>query len=218
MKKDTSTLGKVIEIDEARIKDHLGELVRGSVEDTLNALLDAEADQLCNAARYERTEARRDRRAGSYERKLQTKAGEVKLKVPKLRQQTFETAIIERYRRREASVEEALIEMYLAGVSVRRVEDITEALWGTKVSPSTISELNKKVYTHIEAWRNRPIEGDYPYVYLDGIVLKRSWAGEIRNVSVLVAIGVGADGYRKVLALPRATKRTRRAGVPFSST
>ena len=167
MKKDTPTLGKVIEIDEARIRDHLGELVRGSVEDTLNALLDAEADQLCNAARYERTQARRDTRAGNYERKLQTKAGEVKLKVPKLRQQTFETAIIERYRRREASVEEALIEMYLAGVSVRRVEDITEALWGTKVSPSTISELNKKVYQHIEAWRNRPIEGDYPYVYLE---------------------------------------------------
>jgi putative transposase len=69
-------------------------------------------------------------RAGHYERKLQTKAGEVRLKVPKLRAQTFETAIIERYRRRESSVEEALIEMYLAGVSVRRVEDITEALWG----------------------------------------------------------------------------------------
>ena len=116
--------------------------------------------------------------------------------MPKLRQKTFETAIIERYRRREASVEEALIEMYLTGVSVRRVEDITKALWGTKVSPSTISELNKKVYQHIEAWRNRAIEGRYPYVYLDGIVLKRSWAGEIRNVSVLVAIGVGEDGHR----------------------
>jgi transposase-like protein len=209
MKKDTPTLGKVIEIDEARIKDHLGELVRGSVEDTLNTLLEAEADQMCNAERYERTEARRDTRAGTYERKLQTKAGEVNLKMPKLRRQTFETAIIERYRRREASVEEALIEMYLAGVSVRRVEDITEALWGTKVSPSTISELNKKVYTHIEAWRNRPIEGDYPYVYLDGIVLKRSWAGEVRNVSVLVAIGVGADGYRKVLGITEGHKEDK---------
>ena len=205
MKKDTPTLGKVIEIDEARIRDHLGELVRGSVEDTLNALLDAEADQLCNATRYERTQARRDTRAGSYERKLQTKAGEVNLKVPKLRQQTFETAIIERYRRREASVEEALIEMYLAGVSVRRVEDITEALWGTKVSPSTISELNKKVYRHIEAWRNRPIEGDY----LDGIVLKRSWAGEVRNVSVLVATGVGEDGFRKVLGIAEGHKEDK---------
>ncbi len=201
MKKHTSKLKNVIEIDESRIRDHLGELVRGSVEETLNALLDAEADQLCNAARYERTEARRDTRAGSYERSLQTRAGEVKLKVPKLRRQTFETAIIERYRRREASVEEALIEMYLAGVSVRRVEDITEALWGTKVSPSTISDLNKKVYPHIEAWRNRPVDGEHPYVYLDGIVLKRSWAGEVRNVSVLVAIGVGADGFRQVLGV-----------------
>jgi len=215
MKKDTPTLGKVIEIDEARIRDHLGELVRGSVEDTLNALLEAEADQLCNAARYERTEARRDTRAGNYERKLQTKAGEVSLKMPKLRRQTFETAIIERYRRREASVEEALIEMYLAGVSVRRVEDITEALWGTKVSPSTISELNKKVYQHIEAWRNRAIEGDYPYVYLDGIVLKRSWAGEIRNVSVLVAIGVGEDGYRKVLGIAEGHKEDKAGWSAF---
>jgi transposase-like protein len=64
-------------------------------------------------------------------------------------------------------VEEALIEMYLAGVSVRRVEDITEALWGSKVSPATISELNKKAYVHIEDWRNRPLQGGrYPYVYL----------------------------------------------------
>jgi putative transposase len=87
--------------------------------------------------------ARKDTRAGSYERHLQTKAGEVTLKVPKLRTLPFETAIIERYRRRESSVEEVLVEMYLAGVSVRRVEDITEALWGTRVSPSTASELNR---------------------------------------------------------------------------
>ena len=93
----------------------------------------------------------------------------MKLKIPKLKGVAFETAIIERYRRRESSVEEALIEMYLAGVSVRRVEDITEALWGTRVSLGTISELNKKVYVHIDAWRNRPLRGRYPYVYLDGI-------------------------------------------------
>ena len=81
----------------------------------MNAMLDAEADQLCGAGRYERSQARQDTRAGSYERTLQTSAGEVNLKVPKLRRQTFETAIIDRYRRRESSVEEALIEMYLAG-------------------------------------------------------------------------------------------------------
>src|SRR5215471_8104019 len=81
-----------------------------------NALLDAEADRLCNAQRYERSAARRDTRAGHYERGLQTKAGEVRLRVPKLRRQTFETAIIERYRRRESSVEEALIEMSGRGI------------------------------------------------------------------------------------------------------
>lgn len=111
------------------------------------------------------------------------KAGEVKLKVPKLRRQTFETAIIERYRRRESSVEEALVEMYLAGVSVRRAEDITEALWGTRVSPGTISNPNKKIYAQLEVWRHRPIEGDHPCLCLDGIVMKRTWAGEVREVS-----------------------------------
>src|SRR5262245_41530538 len=94
-----SPLGNVITIDDEGIKNHLDRVIRGSVEETLNALLDAEADRLCNAQRYERSEARRDTRAGHYERKLQTKAGEVRLKIPKLRQQTFETAIIERYLR-----------------------------------------------------------------------------------------------------------------------
>ena len=90
--------------------------------------------------------------------------------MPRLKGVSFETAIIERYRRRENSVEEVLIEMYLAGVSVRRVEDIMETLWGSKVSPATISELNKKAYVHIEDWRNRPLQGSrYPYVYVDGI-------------------------------------------------
>ena len=207
--KDAPGVGNVIRIDEERIRDHLGRIVRGTVEDTLNGLLDAEADRLCGATRYERTEARRDTRAGSYRRQLHTRAGEVTLKVPKLRRQAFETAIIERYRRRETSVEEALIEMYLAGVSVRRVEDITEALWGTRVSPGTVSRLNQKIYAQIEAWRNRPIRGSHPYVYLDGVVLKRSWAGEVRNVSLLVAIGVSAEGFREILGIAEGAKEDR---------
>ena len=109
----------------------------------------------------------------------------------------FETAIIERYRRRESSVEEALVEMYLAGVSVRRVEDITEVLWGSRVSPSTISYLNQKIFERVEEWRNRPLEPKSPYIFVDGIWLKRScWGGEVQNVSVLVAIGVSASGFR----------------------
>lgn len=211
----TQTIGNVIKIDESKIKNHLGELVRDTVEETLNKMLDAEADQLCNAQRYQRTEARTDTRAGYYQRSLHTKAGEVQLKVPKLRQQKFETAIIERYQRRESSVEEAMIEMYLAGVSVRRVEDITQALWGTRVSPGTVSKLNKKIYKHIEAWRNRPIEGEHPYVYLDGIVLKRTWAGEVRNVSVLVAISVSNDGYRQVIGVQEGAKEDKAGWSSF---
>jgi transposase-like protein len=205
----TKKLSNVIEINEGQIQDHLGELVRGTVEETINAMLDAEADTLCNASRYERSEARKDTRAGYYNRSLHTKAGEVELKVPKLRQQKFETAIIERYRRRESSVEEAMIEMYLAGVSVRRVEDITQALWGTKVSPGTVSNLNKKIYARIEQWRNRPIKGEHPYVYLDGIVLKRTWAGEVRNVSVLVAVGVSQSGHREILGVAEGAKEDK---------
>jgi putative transposase len=210
-------LNNVIKIDPRQIKNHLDQMVRGTVEETLNSMLDAEADQLCNADRYQRSQARKDTRAGYYQRKLHTKAGQVNLKVPKLRKTTFETAIIERYRRRESSIEEALIEMYLAGVSVRRVEDITEALWGTRVSPSTISELNKKVYKHIETWRNRRLETTYPYVYLDGIVLKRSWAGEVRNVSVLVAIGVDEDGFREVLGVCEGAKEDEKGWSDFLS-
>ena len=137
------------------------------------------------------------------------------LKVPRLRSLPFDTQIIERYKRRESSVEEALIEMYLAGVSVRRVEDITEALWGTRVSPSTVSELNQKVYQEIEQWRNKPIEGEHPYVYLDGTYLKRSWGGEVKNVAILVAIGVAADGYRQVLGIAEGAKEDRSSWLTF---
>jgi putative transposase len=212
---ETKGLGSVVQIDEGRIQAHVDEVVRSTVEETLNALLDAEADQLCGARKYERTEARQDTRAGSYERQLQTKAGEVRLKVPKLRSLPFETAIIERYRRRESSVEEALVEMYLAGVSVRRVEDITQALWGTRVSASTVSDLNQKIYRQIEEWRQQPLVGEFPYVFLDGLWLKRSWGGEVKNVSVLVAIGVAQTGYRQILAVSEGAKEDKASWTAF---
>lgn len=189
----------IIQVNQDFIHTELKELVKNSVEETLNAMLDAEADKLVNAERYARDEQRQGYRSGHYDRKFTTTSGEVNLRVPKLRGLTFETSIIERYRRRETSVEEALIEMYLAGVSVRRVEDISEALWGTKVSPGTISNLNKKAYENIEKWRNRPLTGKYPYLFVDGIYLQRCWGGEYENCSVLVAIGVNSEGYREIL-------------------
>ena len=207
---------KIVTLNEEVIKGQIRELVRGSVEETLNELLEAEATKLTQAARYERIEARQGYRSGHYDRKLTTTSGEVTLHVLRLKGVSFETAIIERYRRRESSVEEALIEMYLAGVSVRRVEDITEALWGSKVSPATISELNKKAYIHIEDWRNRPLQGGkYPYVYVDGIYLRRNWGGEYENVAILVAIAVNEDGYREVLGAAEGMKEDKASWVNF---
>ncbi len=123
----SSASGSMVQVDEERIRGHVDEVVRQRVEETLNGLLEAEADQLCGAKRYERSADRVDMRAGSYDRGLQTKAGQVNLKVPRLRSLPFETQIIERYRRRESSVEKALMEMYLAGEldpnTVPRLED-----------------------------------------------------------------------------------------------
>lgn len=196
----------IIKLNQELIHTELKDLVKNSVEETLNAMLDAEADRLVNAERYARDEERQGYRAGHYDRSFSTTAGDVNLRMPKLKGVTFETAIIERYRRRETSIEEALIEMYLAGISVRRVEDITEALWGTRVSPGTISNLNKKAYGHIEKWRNRPLTKEYPYVYVDGIFLKRCWGEEYENVSILIAVGVSSDGYREIIGAAEGLK------------
>ena len=106
--------------------------------------------------------------------------------------------------------------MYPVGISVLRVEDITEALWGSKVSLATISELNKKAYVHIEAWRNRPLQGGrYPYVYVDGIYLRRNWGGEHENMAILVAITVNEDGYREVLGAAEGMKEDKASWVNF---
>ena len=205
----------IITVNQEELEGQLRGVIRNTIEETLNAMLDAEADALCNAHRYERTDQRASTRAGHYERKLLTTAGTVTLKMPKLRSLTFETAIIERYRRRESSTEEAMMEMYLAGVSVRRIEDITQALWGERASPSTISEINQKIYVTIEEWRNRPLAEEYPYVYLDGIWLKRSWGGEVRNIAVLVALGVTASGYREVLGVCEGSREDSDSWLDF---
>ena len=189
----------IVTLNEESLKTDLRELVRKTVEDTLNGLLEEEADDLAGAERYERTAGREAYRAGHYDRSLTTSSGEVTIRMPKLKGVRFTTAIIERYRRRETSVEEAMIEMYLAGVSTRRIEDVSEILWGSSVSASTVSNLNERAFASVEEWRNRPLERAYPYACVDGIYLERSWGGSYENVAVMVAIGVNDDGYREVI-------------------
>lgn len=189
----------IVTLNEESLRSDLRELVRKTVEDTLNGLLEAEADDLVGAERYERTAEREAYRAGHYDRGLTTSSGEVTIHMSKLKGARFTTAIIERYRRRESSVEEAMIEMYLAGVSTGRIEDVSEILWGSSVSAATVSNLNEKAFASAGGRRNRPPGRAYPYVYVDGIYLKRSWGGAYENVAVMVAIGVNDDGYREVI-------------------
>ena len=182
---------KIVQLNEEVIKGQIKELVRGSVEETLNGLLEAEAEKLTQAAKYERSEERQGYRSGHYSRNLTTTSGDVTLNVPRLKEISFETAIIERYRRGESSVEEALIEMYLAGVSVRRVEDITEALWGSKVSPSNHQRAEQEslrpyrgLAKPTAAWRALPVclcERHLPAPQLGRRVRKRSHSGGNRS-------------------------------------
>ena len=197
---------QILQVDQAMLETTLDWMVRKSVEETLNAMLDAEADEITGAARYERSGERKAYRAGHYERDLTVKAGKRSLKVPKLKGAVFESAVIERYRRREESVEEALIDMYLAGVSTRQVDDVSQLLWGDRMPSQTLSDKLKKVYADIDEWRGRPLEQDYPYLFMDGVWHKRCWGGSVENVSILVAVGVGMDGRREVLSVAEGMK------------
>ena len=186
-------------LNEESLRSDLRELVRRTVEDTPSGLLEAEADELVGAERHGRAAGREAYRAGHCDRGLTTSPGEVTIRMPKLEGARLATAITGRYRRRESSVEEAMIEMHLAGVSTGGIEDVSEILWGSSVSAATVSNLDERAFASVEEWRNRPPGRAYPYVYVDGIYLKRSWGGAYENVAVMVAIGVNDDGRREAI-------------------
>lgn len=186
-------------LNEGSPRSDLRELVRKTVEDTLNGLLEAEADKLVGAERHGRTAEREAYRAGHCDRGLTTGSGEVTIHMPKLKGARLATAAIERHRRREASVEEAMIEMHLAGVSTRRIEDVSEILWGSSVSAATVPDLDGKAFASVEERRNRPPGRAHPYACVDGIYLKRSWGGAYENVAVMIAAGADGDGHREVI-------------------
>lgn len=131
------------------------------------------------------------------------------MKVSKLKGIVFESAVIERYRCREQSVEEFPIYIHLAGASARQVDDISQLLWGDRMSSQMLSDKLKRVYGQIDQWHDRPPEGEYPYVFMDGVWHKRSWGGSVGNVSVLVAIGVDQDGHREIIAVDEGMREDR---------
>lgn len=174
--------------------------IRSAVKAVLEEILEAEIAAHLGAAPGERTEARQGYRNGSYTRGLKTRVGELEITVPRDRSGTFRPGVFERYRRMESPLEEALWRAYLEGISTRRVGDIAEALAGEGLSASSVSRLNGRLSERLQAWRERPLSGAYPYLYLDGISLVVRWGGASERVSVLVALGVNQEGFREVLA------------------
>ena len=189
----------IVSLNEESLRADLGELVRRTVEDTLNGLPGEEAGDPVGAGRHGRTADREARRAGHCGRKPAATSGEAAIGMPKPKGMRFTTAIIERYRRRETSAGEATIETCLAGVPARRIEDVSEVPWGPGVSASTVSNPSEKAFEVVGAWRSRPPGRACLCVYADGIHLRRSRGGSYENVAAMVAVGVDDDGCREVI-------------------
>ena len=178
------------------------DFLRRIVERTLQEVLEAEMTAHVGAERYERTDTRTGHRNGYRPRTLHTRVGTLTLLVPQDREGTFSTALFARYQRSEKALVTALMEMYLEGVSTRKVREITEALCGTSFSKSLVSSLTSKLDAELAAWRNRPLDGTiYPYLFVDARYEDIRSAGRVTSQGVLIIGGVREDGKREILAV-----------------
>jgi len=174
-------------------------LFQAAVRLVLELVLEEELKAMVGARRFERVGSRKDYRNGTYLRRLLTSLGEIELAVPRSREQGAPTEVLGRYRRRTEEVDEMIAEAYVGGISQRRMGEVTEALLGEQVSRSTVSRIAKRLDAAVEALRSRPLEGPYPYLYLDATFLDTRWARRVENVSALLAYGVGPEGRRELL-------------------
>ena len=175
------------------------DFVRQLVERTVQQVLEAEMTSFLGAESYERNGERRGWRNGFKPRTLKTRVGELELMVPKDRDGEFQTELFERYQRSEKAFVAALLQMYIEGVSTRKVTEITEALCGLEVSKSQVSALTAKLDAEINEWRMRPLSEAYPYLIFDARYEKVRRGGSVVSQGVLVAIGISQTGYREVL-------------------
>ena len=182
--------------------------IRALVEKALQDVLEAEMDEALGAQKSERTEARLGYRAGYYTRTLVTRVGKLVLRVPQDRQGRFRTEVFERYQRSEKALVAALAEMYVQGVSTRKVKEITEELCGHEFSASTISRVTAKLDEELERFSRRPLEEEYPYVVVDARYERIRQDGVISTQAVQVAIGINWEGRRCVLAVEVANRES----------
>jgi len=192
--------------------DLLAEVLRMGLE----RLMEAERDAHVNAEPHERTEVRRTQRNGYRKRTLKTRAGELELEVPRTRDGEFFPFLLERYQRSEKALIAALAECYVQGVSTRRVARICEELFDGRVSHETVSRYARQLDAELEPWRTRPLDGtEFPYLIVDARYEKARVDGQVVDVAVLVAVGVGEDGYRRLLGVEVAYGETEQTWSDF---
>ena len=186
--------------------------IREGVRAVIEQILQEEMDEHLQARYRERTAARRGERNGHYTRDLITPVGKIEqLQVPRDRAGEFLTEVFERYQRMTGNVEEAVLEMYLQGVSTRRVAEITNSLSGVRIGKDAVSRIASRLEEELQAWRERQLEAAYPYLYLDAVYLKVNWGSHVGDLALLVAIGVNEQGYREVLAVESAAGERKEA-------
>ncbi len=184
------------------------DFLRPLVRTVLQEVLEAEMNEALGAEKGERTESRLGHRSGYYGRGLITRVGKIELRVPQDRQGHFSTEVFERYQRSEKALVAALAEMYVQGVSTRKVKAVSEELCGHSFSASTISELNKTLDEELKRFARRKLESEYPYLILDARYERVREEGVIRSRAVMVAIGIDWEGRRQILAVELANRES----------
>jgi transposase-like protein len=191
--------------------DGLREVVRAVMQE----MLEAEMTDALGAEKSERTPARLGYRSGSYARTLVTRVGKLELRVPQDRDGRFSTELFERYQRSEQALVATLAEMYVQGVSTRKVKTITEELCGHSFSASAISAINKRLDDSLTAFARRPLAEPYPYLILDARYEKVREGGIVTSQAVLIAVGIDWDGRRQILAVEMADRESRSSWKDF---
>ena len=193
------------------------EFVRRLVQETLNEVLESEMTEFLGAGKSERTQTRQGYRSGYYRRDLTMKVGEIELRVPQERSGQFSTRVFERYQRSEKALVAVLSEMYVQGVSTRRVSRLAEGLCGHEFSPATISAMVSKLDASLKAFAERRLEEAYPYVLLDARYEKVREEGSVRSRAVQIALGIDGEGRRQVLAAEVANRESEGSWTEFLS-
>jgi putative transposase len=187
---------------ERAVKRNIEARVREAVKAVLEEVLREEMTEHLKAGYRELTPTRKGERNGYYQRSLLTPVGKIeRLEVPRDREGEFVTEVFERYKRMTGNVEEAILEMYLSGISTRKIAGITDALSRVKIGKDVVSRISERLREQQRAWRERPLEKAYPYLYLDATYLKVRWGASVTNLALLAAVGVDEEGFREVLAV-----------------